>query len=365
MRAGSTLKRWFSSADEEVEIVPSSAKSERPAVTLAEFAERELMDRITEFLFSNDLRVSRNNLLVAHAAFSGEALGLARTIGSTVASGEKVSQEWIDSVAETLAPSKPNEAMTQLSQKLERSILLFEQSSSSAHKSTHEYGVALNNHVGEIEQANVAGAVMHNLAEIARSMIERTNRIEHEMERSQNEASALRKSLEKARREAELDHLTGLPNRRAFEGVFETQFRLAQADIEPLSVAFCDIDHFKRINDVHGHDTGDRVIQAVAQMLARISSDRCHVARHGGEEFVLLFRGLTLTEARDKLDQTREQLAQRRFVNRENDEPIGSVSFSAGVANVFAYSDRREALKAADEALYKAKNNGRNQVLSA
>lgn len=365
MKAGSTLKRWFSGADDEFEDVQERTKQDRPAASLAELAERELMERITEFLFSNKLSVSRNNLLVAHAAFSGEAVGLAREITSTVASGAKVTQEWVSSVAETLAPEKPSEAINQLNQKLERSIFLFEQSTSSAKKSTQEYGVALNDHVGEMEKDNVTGAVMHNLAEIARSMIERTNRIESEMERSQTEASALRKSLEKARREAELDHLTGLANRRAFEGVFETQYRIAQTEIEPLSVAFCDIDHFKRINDVHGHDTGDRVIQAVAQMLARISSDRCHVARHGGEEFVLLFRGLSLNEAREKLDQTREQLVQRRFVNRENDEQIGAVSFSAGVANVFAYSDRREALKAADEALYKAKNNGRNQVLTA
>ncbi len=76
-------------------------------------------------------------------------------------------------------------------------------------------------------------------------MIDRTARIEKEMERSEREASALRANLERARRDDELDHLTGLPNRRAFVGVFEQEYRIAQAGIEPLSVAFCDIDHFK------------------------------------------------------------------------------------------------------------------------
>lgn len=159
--------------------------------------------------------------------------------------------------------------------------------------------------------------------------------------------------------------ITGLPNRRAFELVFDQQFQLAQEEIEPLAVAFCDIDHFKQVNDRHGHETGDRVIQAVAQMLARISNDKCHVARHGGEEFVVLFRGISAEKAAERLDATRENLAQRNFVNRQTDDPIGRVTFSAGVANVFAYAQRRDALKAADQALYRAKAEGRNQICLA
>ncbi|MFX5968796.1 diguanylate cyclase, partial [Acinetobacter baumannii] len=80
-----------------------------------------------------------------------------------------------------------------------------------------------------------------------------------------------------------------------------------------------------------------------------------HVARHGGEEFVLLFRGLSKAEARDRLDAVRANFAERRFVNRVNDEPIGQVTFSGGVADAFAYPTVSDALRAADEALYAAK----------
>jgi diguanylate cyclase len=73
-------------------------------------------------------------------------------------------------------------------------------------------------------------------------------------------------------------------------GRLEREYREAQREIDALSVALCDIDHFKRINDVHGHDAGDREIQAIGVVLARISDEKCHVARHGGEEFVVLFR---------------------------------------------------------------------------
>ena len=106
-------------------------------------------------------------------------------------------------------------------------------------------------------------------------------------------------------------------------------------------------------------------MKLVAESLSRISNDHCHVARHGGEEFVLLFRGDTAEQAMAKLDQLRAQLADRRLVNRANDKPFGQVTFSAGIADVFSCGDPRSALKAADAALYRAKQEGRNRVLVA
>lgn len=79
----------------------------------------------------------------------------------------------------------------------------------------------------------------------------------------------------------------------------------------------------------------------------------------------MLFRGLTSKEAKKRLDACREELAARNLVNRRTDQPIGQITFSGGVANVFGYADPRAALKAADEALYRAKQTGRNQVLIA
>jgi diguanylate cyclase len=193
-------------------------------------------------------------------------------------------------------------------------------------------------------------------------MMRRSRELEKQMLRSEAQSRTLRRRLDEARHTADHDHLTGLPNRRAFETLFEEQYRQARAAMEPLCVAFCDIDHFKAINDGHGHEAGDRVLKLVAECLAHLSNDRCHVARHGGEEFVLLLRGDTQAEAVAKLDLLREQLAARRLVNRATDEPFGQVTFSAGVADVFACGDPRTALRAADGALYRAKNSGRNRV---
>ena len=134
---------------------------------------------------------------------------------------------------------------------------------------------------------------------------------------------------------------------------------------EPLCVAFCDIDHFKLVNDTHGHEAGDRILCVVAKTLSQISGEKCHIARHGGEEFVMLFRGSSTEEAHQLLDDARAELAARKLVNRRTEQPFGQVTFSGGIADVFAYPDARLALAAADEALYRAKEAGRNRITLA
>ena len=121
----------------------------------------------------------------------------------------------------------------------------------------------------------------------------------------------------------------------------------------------------KAIAVTHGHEAGDRILKAVADSLAEITNDCCHVARHGGEEFVMLFEGVTVDGAWELLDEARLRLASRRFINRRNDKPFGLVTFSGGVADVFKYPNVRAALKAADDALYRAKHDGRNQIAVA
>ncbi|MBC2666507.1 GGDEF domain-containing protein [Novosphingobium flavum] len=337
-------------------------------------ARRVLLDRMSEFLIGNDLDVSPANLLLAHAAFSGSDLDLARRIAERELAREAIDQDWLDRMkpaeADEMGSEEREAELDRLMGRLDSSLASFSSATTRAHGTTAAYGDSLQQHVGEmggnrIGGDDTTGEMLTSLVGIAKAMLERTREVEGEMKRSSEEAESLRRSLERARRDAEIDHLTGLPNRRAFEGVLANQYREAQQEIDLLTLAICDIDHFKRVNDLHGHETGDRVIQAIGQVLARISDDRCHVARHGGEEFVMLFRGRSVREAKEMLDLARRQLADRNFINRITDEPIGQITFSGGVADVFAYADPRDALRGADEALYRAKAEGRNQIVGA
>ncbi|MCJ2186925.1 GGDEF domain-containing protein [Novosphingobium beihaiensis] len=340
---------------------PDSGKPHGKAsgASARDLARQQLIDDIGTFLIGNDLDISEANLTAAFGICSGSTPAVAQKYTELRAEGHPVTQTWIDEQR-----GGTSDTIARIADKLDRSLEDFASTSRDARKTAAQYSSEMQVHVEKASEMQEREEI-RNLATLAMAMLERTQHLEQEMHRSEREAAALRRRLAKARRDADHDHLTGLPNRRAFEGLLTRQYAEAERRHEALSVAFCDIDNFKRINDIHGHDTGDRVIQAIAGALAKISDDNCHVARHGGEEFVMLFRGLDKVEAALRLDEVRETFAKRSFVNRQSDEPIGQISFSAGVADVFAYPSSRDALKAADVALYAAKAQGRNRIVTA
>lgn len=327
---------------------------------------KDLLGRIGKFLLGHRLDVSARNLVISHAALSGSNLGLGRRIAQRECERLPITQEWLeDAISGDPDFADRQEEFDEISTRLDQSLANFSETARQASKATARYGAELTLHADGFEGGDLEGICALNLVRLTRSMLERTQKLEGDMRRSEKEVTSLRNRLARARRDADLDHLTGLPNRRAFELVLAREYREAQAKLDTLSIAICDIDQFKMINDRHGHDTGDRVIRTIAEALARISNDKCHVARHGGEEFVLLFRGVAMDEVKERLDGIREVCAQRHLINRETDDPIGYVTFSGGVANVFAFPEPRAALAAADQALYQAKAQGRNQICLA
>ena len=330
-----------------------------------ETARSRQLEAIGSFLDYHALEVSEQTLAAAQAYLSGSDSQLVRQIDRRVAAREPVTNAWLDELQQRSGRADELALLAALMQRLEASIEEFGRTSSEARSVTSDYNCALEAHVDELAQVNVAGSVISDLANIAKVMLKRTREIEKQMVLSEAETRKLKRQLGEARKSADEDHLTGLLNRRAFEARFEEEYRAAFATSEALCVAFCDIDHFKKINDGHGHDAGDRVLKLVAQNLSRISNDRCHVARHGGEEFVVLLRGQSLEDSVTCLDRLREELAAKNFVNRATDTPIGQVTFSGGVTDVFLHADRRAALRAADAALYRAKQEGRNRIVVA
>lgn len=320
------------------------------------------LQSIGAFLDRHELEVSDLSLAAAQAYLTGSEPGVMRAIDRRLADGEPITTDWLHRLASSSADGGELNMLTGLIERLETSIEDFSRTSHAARAATSEYNSALAEHVDQLEKVDVAEAAIAEMAAIAQQMLKRTRLIERQMVQSESETRQLRTRLDEARRSAQEDHLTGLPNRRAFEQRFADEYAEARTNCENLCVALCDIDNFKLVNDVHGHEAGDRVLKLVATNLAKISGDRCHVARHGGEEFVLLFRDQPLPEVVATMDRLRFDMAARRLVNRATDAPIGQVTFSAGVTDVFAHHDRGAALRAADVALYRAKSNGRNRV---
>ena len=206
--------------------------------------------------------------------------------------------------------------------------------------------------------ANAASA----LIEVTRSMIERTRAAEERLRAMGEELSVLQQDLTEARACAERDPLTGLPNRRALEAALAHAVTGARNLNAALSLAFCDVDHFKQINDRHGHALGDRVLRMIADCLSDGAGDNVFVGRQGGEEFVMLFEGVGAEDAAIRVDAIRARLASRTLRSRTDDQPIGTVTFSAGVAMLAEDEGGDGLMRRADNALYRAKRSGRNRV---
>lgn len=170
----------------------------------------------------------------------------------------------------------------------------------------------------------------------------------------------LRASMDRLRAEADIDHLTGLANRRRFRVALTREFERWRRYGAPCALLLLDIDHMKTINDTYGHPFGDVVIRQVAQTLAEVSRDTDTAARLGGEEFALLLAGI---------DATKAELAARRLLailSEQSIEEVGNVTVSIGLAACPTHANSERMLYAAsDAALYVAKNEGRNRVAVA
>ena len=175
---------------------------------------------------------------------------------------------------------------------------------------------------------------------------------------------ALEKQLEEARREASIDVLTGLMNRRAFDQTIRTLAGEAMNTGEPLALLVLDIDHFKIFNDTWGHAVGDAVLQLMARRLASRARPEDKPARFGGEEFTMLLPGTTLEEAAAIGDAIRADLEAQRLVLRDSQTLIGTVTTSVGAALYEPGERLADWMGRADAALYQAKAEGRNRVVA-
>ncbi|MEO8877071.1 MAG: diguanylate cyclase [Polyangiaceae bacterium] len=182
-------------------------------------------------------------------------------------------------------------------------------------------------------------------------------RVQLRNKRDRDRLMAMRLERDSYQIEARIDALTGIPNRRTFDARMTKMFR-SESD---FSLLFVDIDHFKKVNDQHGHDAGDKVLQAVAQCLygAKRSSDT--VARYGGEEFVIMLPSTDGDDAFAIAEEHRtsvEKLAVQPWLDS------GKISISIGLAvRERGDTDPARICRRADEALYEAKRSGRNRVM--
>jgi diguanylate cyclase (GGDEF)-like protein/PAS domain S-box-containing protein len=184
-----------------------------------------------------------------------------------------------------------------------------------------------------------------------RSELERAN---VELEKSRDELRLQKEELEVL---AKTDPLTGVANRRSFYETADAAVRAARGGQTGLCFVMCDIDHFKRINDEHGHSTGDEVIARLAQVLRSATGSAQAVCRYGGEEFCALLEGYAAERARTFAELVRRRIGGPGFARVPVTVSFGVASLGSGTESA------AQLIGQADEALYVAKRTGRNKVV--
>ena len=178
----------------------------------------------------------------------------------------------------------------------------------------------------------------------------------------EQESGKLRKLMIEKHKEAMFDVLTKIPNRLSYEKKASEEIARCKRFATPLSMAVWDIDLFKQVNDSYGHKVGDKVLMAVAQLLEERMRETDFIARYGGEEFAMFLPGANEEQALVLTEVLRQKIAACRFNHQGQ---IIRITVSCGISNFIENDNQESMFERADKALYAAKDNGRNQCVTA
>ncbi len=183
-----------------------------------------------------------------------------------------------------------------------------------------------------------------------------------QLSRISGEMESLRKELAQVRAETYKDFLTGISNRKAFDAALKDAICCARSDKSTFSILIADIDHFKSVNDAYGHLVGDKVLRFVAATFKRFINGKGTVARIGGEEFGAILPNTDITGAYSVGEQIRRTVSNGKIKDMGNQHVLAQITISAGVTQFDSRDVKNQLLHRADQALYRAKDKGRNRL---
>ena len=268
---------------------------------------------------------------------------------------------------EFLKAKDANERISSVSDRMSRRIEAVHEAIDSAMVTANAYSTTLQTATGNLSETLDAAAlklVTSRLLAETRRMQDANQQLEDKLQASRDDIQQLQRDLDDVRREATLDPLTKIFNRKHFDEGLTRAVSEARSSGAPLSLMLLDIDHFKRFNDTWGHQTGDQVLRLVAMTLRSNLKGKDIAARYGGEEFAAILPDTDLEGAVILADNIRKAVQSKELLKRSTNEKLGRITASFGVA-AFRRGDTPPSLiERADRSLYAAKHAGRNKVVS-
>ncbi|WP_420415220.1 GGDEF domain-containing protein [Roseibium sp.] len=297
---------------------------------------------------------------------AGYNQGLNRAVNETIKENGRIStDEMLSLYGRFLSPTRLGDRLDDVGNKVSREVEEIVETLKLSADATSDYGSALEQaglKISNITDPDKLKIYVTHLVRSTQNAVASNRKLESQLLESKKHIENLQSSLEAIRYESLIDELTTLNNRKHFDNSLEKVIRNSEESRRGFCLLMTDIDHFKKFNDTYGHQTGDQVLRLVALSVKQNIKSQDIACRYGGEEFAIILPHTELDQAAEIAEKIRAAVMAKELVKRSTGENLGRVTISAGVA-AFGQNDTAHSIIArADEAMYAAKNAGRNLV---
>ena len=321
-----------------------------------------------ERLKRDGLAPNPNNYAVFYYYFAGTHLNLKMAIDSLLLQSDIITQIQCEELFQThLGLEAEHKILKESNAAIEEEIHRVLGYIDSATSGTDQFSKTLDNFSGKLTTSGSLDQIRDAVKKVVtetRTIAQQNERLATQLSQTTQQLTEVRFNLDQVHKESQIDTLTEVGNRKFFERQLAHITAESRDNGWPLTLLMVDIDHFKKFNDTFGHLIGDQVLRLVAHTLVENLKGRDVIARYGGEEFVILLPQTKVADAEKVANQLRASLGTKQIKRRSTNETLGVVTISIGATEFCVGEEMDDFIARADGALYKAKEAGRNTVIS-
>lgn len=314
---------------------------------------------------SLDIPVTPKNYTLWYRYVGGEDLELNSVVDVMIKRKSPFTEETLNMLYEQFCESSKEAELIELREELQRLVTELNRSIGEMAGRSSGFSDTLAASAEKISDAESVQDIREIINEIIRQTRDfgtRSADMGVQFTDAQKEMTALKEALIALQSEVRRDELTGIANRKAFDEMLGKQISLSKRQKRPFSLLLVDIDHFKKVNDTHGHVIGDEILRFFARRIEKRIRKEDLAARFGGEEFTVILPETEADAAVKVAEELRRFFAKTNLTRATEPKSIGSVTISVGVAQHDGEEPAKDFIARADQALYEAKNDGRNCV---
>lgn len=325
----------------------------------------EFLRLVIPFIAKHQLAATPTSYTVSYEYIAGLNKQLVEAIDERLGNGDELDDEFVDELYDAYVANPDVIRSKEVIENIKILVRNLSESTANADEGFTEFDRSLR-HSNEALDGVAGSSAVH---QIITELLTATQSMERsfapmcaEIEKSQREIANLQAKLNEAQAETLTDPMTGLANRTGFSIAMNEAIAKATKTKVPFVLVMVDIDHFKRVNDNHGHLVGDKVIQFLSATLKKHLKGQDTAARLGGEEFAILLPETPLSGGHSVAEKIRVVMELARLRRANSNEAIGQITVSLGLARYQEGESIDDLIARADAALYRSKNEGRNRT---